>query len=613
MEHTTEQERSLLKRLIDSLGDGTYQEFIRDWKWIFSYSKKYWKIVLFYTLLGIVSSTLSLVSAVISKYSIDIITGYKTEQIGLLIFLMVGSMAFSLIFSSLVSRFSLKLDIYVHNDIQSEVFDRILDADWASLSGYPNGDLLNRFNSDVGTISGNAVSWIPNVIISVYSFLATFAVILHYNVTMAFITFLSAPILLGCSRILIKKNRMYQKRIMEMNSGMMSFETETFYNFDTIKSFGISSHYNKELRGWQKKYKQFQLDYNRFSILRNIFLSLLSAAIGFLAFAYCLYLLWTHAITYGTMTLFLSQRSSLSSSFSTLINILPGMINSTVSAQRIRELVDLPKETHDPATEAALAARAKDGFSMILRDVDFSYGEFSPEEVDSERAVGLHRTPVLRSCSFEAHPGEIVALIGESGQGKTTLLRLLLGLIRPGSGSACLELSDGNTWEINADVRRFFSYVPQGNTIISGTIAENLRMVKEDATDQELTDALEAAQALDFVQEMPDGINSRMGERGHGLSEGQSQRIAIARALLRDSPVLLLDEATSALDVATERQVLAGIMQNGSRTCIITTHRPAVLNICSRVYRISGQTLRELSVEEAIQSMYGEEAVHVHP
>jgi ABC-type multidrug transport system fused ATPase/permease subunit len=613
MEHTTEQERSLLKRLIDSLGDGTYQEFIRDWKWIFSYSKKYWKIVLFYTLLGIVSSTLSLVSAVISKYSIDIITGYKTEQIGLLIFLMVGSMAFSLIFSSLVSRFSLKLDIYVHNDIQSEVFDRILDADWASLSGYPNGDLLNRFNSDVGTISGNAVSWIPNVIISVYSFLATFAVILHYNVTMAFITFLSAPILLGCSRILIKKNRMYQKRIMEMNSGMMSFETETFYNFDTIKSFGISSHYNKELRGWQKKYKQFQLDYNRFSILRNIFLSLLSAAIGFLAFAYCLYLLWTHAITYGTMTLFLSQRSSLSSSFSTLINILPGMINSTVSAQRIRELVDLPKETHDPATEAALAARAKDGFSMILRDVDFSYGEFSPEEVDSERAVGLHRTPVLRSCSFEAHPGEIVALIGESGQGKTTLLRLLLGLIRPDSGSACLELSDGNTWEINADVRRFFSYVPQGNTIISGTIAENLRMVKEDATDRELTEALEAAQALDFVQEMPDGINSRMGERGHGLSEGQSQRIAIARALLRDSPVLLLDEATSALDVATERQVLAGIMQNGSRTCIITTHRPAVLNICSRVYRISGQTLRELSVEEAIQSMYGEEAVHVHP
>jgi ABC-type multidrug transport system fused ATPase/permease subunit len=174
-------------------------------------------------------------------------------------------------------------------------------------------------------------------------------------------------------------------------------------------------------------------------------------------------------------------------------------------------------------------------------------------------------------------------------------------------------LSDGNTWEINADVRRFFSYVPQGNTIISGTIAENLRMVKEDATDRELTEALEAAQALDFVQEMPDGINSRMGERGHGLSEGQSQRIAIARALLRDSPVLLLDEATSALDVATERQVLAGIMQNGSRTCIITTHRPAVLNICSRVYRISGQTLRELSVEEAIQSMYGEEAVHVHP
>lgn len=606
MEYTPEKHQpSLLKRLIDSLGDGTYQEFIRDWKWIFSYSKKYWKIVLFYTVLGIVSSTLSLVSAVISKYSIDIITGYKTDKIALLITLMVGSMAFSLIFSSLVSRFSLKLDIYVHNDIQAEVFDRILDADWASLSGYPNGDLLNRFNSDVGTISGNAVSWIPNVIISVYSFLATFAVILHYNVTMAFITFLSAPILLGCSRILIRKNREYQKRIMEMNSGMMSFETETFYNFDTIKSFGISSHYNKELRGWQKKYKQFQLDYNRFSILRNIGLSLLSAAIGFIAFGYCLYLLWTHAITYGTMTLFLSQRSSLSSSFSTLINILPGMINSTVSAQRIRELVDLPKEKHDPDTEAALAAQVENGFSLVLQDVYFSYGNLSG---DKEPAPAP--TPVLRSCSFTAHPGEIVALIGESGQGKTTLLRLLLGLIRPDAGNACLVLADGSTCSINADVRTFFSYVPQGNTIISGSIAENLRMVREDATDEELWDALTLARADTFVRELPEGIDSHMGERGHGISEGQAQRIAIARALLRDSPLLLLDEATSALDAATERQVLEGIMQSQNRTCIITTHRPAVLNICSRVYRIKNQSLQELSVEEAIQSMYGEEAFH---
>jgi ABC-type multidrug transport system fused ATPase/permease subunit len=600
MEHTPEtHEPSLLKRLIDSLGDGTYQEFIRDWKWIFSYSKKYWKIVLFYTLLGIVSSTLSLVSAVISKYSIDIITGYKTDKIGLLIALMVGSMAFSLIFSSLVSRFSLKLDIYVHNDIQAEVFDRILDADWSCLSGYPNGDLLNRFNSDVGTISGNAVSWIPNVIISVYSFLATFAVILHYNVVMAFITFLSAPILLGCSRILIKKNRTYQKRIMEMNSQMMSFETETFYNFDTIKSFGISSHYNRELRGWQKKYKQFQLDYNRFSILRNIGLSLLSAAIGFIAFGYCLYLLWTHAITYGTMTLFLSQRSSLSSSFSTLINILPGMINSTVSAQRIRELVDLPKETHDPETEKRLSAQADNGFSLILQDVDFSYGSL-PDQKDEPSPPP---TPVLKACSFQAHPGEIVALIGESGQGKTTLLRLLLGLIRPDCGTAHLELSDGSMQEINADVRRFFSYVPQGNTIISGTIAENLRMVREDATDEELTAALESAQAYAFVKDLSDGINTHIGERGHGISEGQAQRIAIARALLRDSPMLLLDEATSALDVSTERQVLEGIMQSPNRTCIITTHRPAVLSICNRVYRIKDRSLQELTVADAIQDM----------
>lgn len=580
---------SLLQKLLDSLGDGTYQEFLRDWKWIFSYSRKYWKIVLFYTLLGVVSTTLSLVSAVISKYAIDIITGYKTDKLGLLIALMVGSMAFSLIFSSLVERFSLKLNIYVHNDIQAEVFDRILDADWSKLTDYPNGDLLNRFNNDVSTISGNAVAWIPNVIISAYSFIATLAVILHYDATMAFITFLSAPALLGCSRLLIRKNREYRKRVMELNSRMMSFETETFYNFDTIKSFGISDHYSRELKGWQQKYKLFQLDYNRFCILRNIGLSLLSAAVGFLAFGYCLYLLWTNAITYGTMTLFLSQRSGLNNAFHTLIGILPGMINSTVSAQRIRELVDLPKEQHDEAVADELKNCVSEGFTLELRSAGFSYSD---------------GRPILTNCDFIAKPGEIIALIGTSGEGKTTLLRLLLGLIHPVQGSALLLTGDGKSIPINADVRQFFSYVPQGNTILSGTVAENLRMVKEEATNQEIIDALKAACAWDFVSKLPNGLEEHLGERGHGISEGQAQRISIARALLRNSPVLLLDEATSALDPQTEKEVLSSVMRSyPNRTCIVTTHRPSVLAMCRRVYNINQSHLEELSPSVAATLM----------
>lgn len=574
----------LLQRFVDSVSDGTYRDFVRDWQWIFSYSKKYWKIVLFYVILGVCSTTLSLVSAVMSKYAIDIITSYQTSRVWLLVLIMAGSMAFSLVFSSLVERCSLKLNIYVNNDIQAEVFDKIIDADWSKLTEYPNGDLLNRFNNDVKTIAGNAVSWIPNVVICIYSFAATFAVILHYDVTMAFITFLSAPVLLAFSRTLIKKSREYQKKVMEMNSRMMSFEMETFYNLDTIKSFGISGHYIKGLKNWQNTYKDFQLKYNLFCIARNVILSLISAAVGFAAFAYCLYLLWTHAITYGTMTLFLSQRSNLSSSFNSMIGIIPGMINSTVSVQRIRELVELPKEQHDDEALRKLMPAAGDGFTVALENVSFSYAESAP---------------VLHESSLTASPGEIVALIGGSGEGKTTVLRLILGLIHPIKGEVSLITKDGTRAAVSADVRSLFSYVPQGNTVISGTVAENLRMVKEDATEEEIREALRIACAWEFVEKMPEGLEAYIGERGHGISEGQAQRIAIARAVLRNSPILLLDEATSALDETTERQVLENIIKDDPhKTCIVITHRSAALDMCRRVYRILGGKLSELSAAD---------------
>jgi ABC-type bacteriocin/lantibiotic exporter with double-glycine peptidase domain len=217
--------------------------------------------------------------------------------------------------------------------------------------------------------------------------------------------------------------------------------------------------------------------------------------------------------------------------------------------------------------------------------VDFSYEE---------------EQRVITSSFFRAAPGEIVALVGPSGEGKTTMIRLILGLIHPDEGTAFLRAADGTEVEMNADSRALFSYVPQGNAVLSGTIAENLRLVKEDATDEELVDALKTACAWDFVSKMPDGIHSSVGERGRGLSEGQAQRVAIARALLRDAPALLLDEATSALDVATERQVLRNIIrQRTNKTCIVTTHRPTVLNMCQRVYRVMDTKVTELSEEES--------------
>lgn len=227
---------------------------------------------------------------------------------------------------------------------------------------------------------------------------------------------------------------------------------------------------------------------------------------------------------------------------------------------------------------------AKEGISVRINDCTFAY--------EKEK-------PVLDAVTLEAGPGEIIALIGPSGEGKTTGIRLLLGLIHPEAGTVELKAGD-RTLLTNADVRALFSYVPQGNTIISGTIAENLRMVKEEASDEELIQALKTACAWEFVEKMKKGIDTSVHEKGRGLSEGQAQRIAIARAVLRDAPILLLDEATSALDVTTERRVLKNIMEKRpGRTCIVTTHRPSVISLCERVYLVGGRTVTVLSEEES--------------
>ncbi len=579
-----------VKIMFEKFGDGTYTDFLEDWKWIFSYSVRYKWIIVFYTVMGLISSTLGLVSSVISKYLIDIITGYQYSKLWILIIAMVGSTAFSLVTSSIVGRISLKISIYVNNDIQTDIFNKIIDADWQKMSTYQNGDLLNRFNSDVSTISGNAVSWVPNMIVNLYSFFATFFVILHYDVTMALFAFISAPILLLVSRRVMKKLREYKKRVQEMNSGMMSFETETFYNFDSIKSFGVTNHYSEELKIWQKKYKDYNLDYNLYSIKMNIGMTGLSTGVGLAAFGYCLFRMWTGDISYGTMTLFLGQSSKLSGGFSTLISIFPSMISSAVSAHRIREIVDLPKEIHDPESLEQMRPLAADGFTVKMKAVEFAYKD---------------KHDVIINSDFVAMPNEIVAIVGPSGQGKTTMLRLVLGLIHPQQGETFLEAADGTAYSMNADLREFFSYVPQGNTLISGTIAENLRVMKKDATDEEIIEALKIACAWEFIEKLEDGINSRLGERGRGFSEGQAQRIAIARAVLRDAPIMLLDEATSALDVDTEKRVLRNIIkQHPNKTCIVSTHRPSVLGMCQRIYRVVDRQIAEVeNIDEVIRSL----------
>lgn len=572
-----------LGTLVSSWRDGTFSEIWADWKWIWGYTKRYRRAVWFYTILGVASSTLGLVSAVASKYSIDIITGYDSDHLWFIVTVMVASALVGLLLRSVTSRISTKISLRVNNDIQAQVFDRLLGADWRSLNAFASGDLLSRLSTDVGSVSSSAIRWLPDLIVTAYTFAATLAVILHYDWVMALLALASAPFLLLTSRRLIRGMRTHQQEVRQVGSRLMSYETETLHNLDAIKGFGITGRYGRGFRRRQEEFRRASLDYNLFSIRTEILLSLLGSAVQMAAFGYCLYLLWSGKILYGTMTLFLSQGAKLSSAFNALVRTVPSFLSASVSARRIRDLYALEPEPVLP--DDGLDSLASQGFTVAVEDAGYAY---------------VPHQPVLTHADFRAAPGETVALVGLSGGGKTTMIRLLLGLIRPAEGRAYLQAADGRQVEVNAGLRRYFSYVPQGNTLLSGTIADNLRMVKPDASDAQLRAALEAACAWDFVSAMDGGLDASVGEHGHGLSEGQAQRIAIARALLRDAPVLLLDEATSALDVATERTILRNLAARyPHKTCIVTTHRPTVISLCCRVYQVSSGCLRLLDSDEA--------------
>lgn len=575
-----------IKKVIKKIKDGMLQEMYEETKWMYTYAKKYKFQIVFYICLGIMTTLMGLASSVGSKYLIDAVTGQDTGNIALIAIFIVSMGLFSIGINAVTTMISARINIKVNNEIQAEVYDKILVADWISMKEFHSGDLLNRLNGDVNTVASSILSWIPSLITRGVQFLGILAIILYYDPTMAVIALGSAPVMVIVSKTLMKKMRDYNKRMREVSSEVMSFNEESFQNIQSVKAFDLVEFFSNRLRNVQQNYKDVYLDYNKFSVYTSSFMSVVGMFVAYACFGWGVYRLWTGHITFGTMTLFVQLSSQLSSSFKSLVSLVPSAISATTSAGRIMEFFKIKNETKLDDEKVRLIQNNTQGkgLSVELEDVNFSYNSTKT---------------VFKNANIVANPGEIVALVGPSGEGKTTMVRLLLGLINAKSGSAVIKDINGISCKISSATRRFFAYVPQGNTIFSGTIADNMRMVKPDASDDEIIDALKTACAYDFVKKLPQGINSKVGERGGGFSEGQAQRISIARALLRKSPILLLDEATSALDVFTERQVLRNIMNSGyARTCIVTTHRPSVLTMCDRVYRINSGDVSDIDEKD---------------
>lgn len=574
--------KQMIAVLAQKLRKGKYGHLVDEIFWIYQYARRYWKQMVFYTALGLVGTVVSLLSSLVSRDMVDIITGHQTGLLVRTFAFFIGLNAGNILLSQASAYFSNKISIRVDNAIKADVFDKMLITDLESLQKYHTGDLLTRWSNDASTISNGILSWIPNLIIYSVRFISTFLMVFYHDPWFALIAMIGMPISILTTRHMLRSMRNTNKSVAAMNAKMTGFNQETFSNIQTIKAFDMIRLYSRQLRSMQEEYLDMRMTFQRLSLTASAIMSLAGLAISYSCYAFGIYRVWSGAITYGTMTMFLGLSSSLTSTLNQLISLIPTAVGISVAARRLLDIWELPKESFafSELVEEFQEKNRTSGIHIRLSDLSYSYQS---------------GTQVFSHTDFEAHPNEIVALVGPSGEGKTTLLRIMLSLLHPQSGNAIVygDVTDQRL-RLVPSTRRLFAYVPQGNTMFSGTIAENMRGVKEKATDEEIIDALKLACAWEFVEKLPHQINHQIGERGKGFSEGQAQRLAIARALLKKSPILLLDEATSALDPATEEALLKNIARDDyPRTCIVTTHRTSVLGICDRVYEIKARKLSQ--------------------
>lgn len=520
-------------------------------KWLWRAAEGVRRRIAVQALIGLLHVALSLLYVWTSKQLVDIATSRIEGNMYIFIAMMVGCIASQIFLSAAVSRMEVETEIDMKNRLRYRFFSHIMASRWSGGGKMHTGDVMNRLLEDVDSIANTVSVVVPQTLVTIIQFFSalTFLSIMDYR--LALVVTLILPIFMLFSRLYARRIRGYTKQIRDMDSNVQTHIQEYMQHRTLVASMEYTEHVVENLELMQNDLREKVMHRTHFTLFsRKMMQTGLSA--GYMsAFIWGVFSL-RHGAGYGTMTAFMQLAGQVQRPLTELSRQLPSFIHITTSVDRLVAIASLPREERGEAAD--LGERV--GFDV--RDVTFSYDD---------------GVAVMDGFSYDFKPGSITAVVGRTGVGKSTLMRLILGLITPQQGSV-MFYNDKRRVAASALTRCNVAYVPQGNSLISGTIRSNLQLGDPAASEERMREALNMAVA-DFVFDLPEGIDTPCSEAGGGLSEGQAQRIAIARALLRRGALLLMDEPTSSLDAATERRLLQNLAAHASgRTVIIVTHRP---------------------------------------
>lgn len=536
-------------------------------KWIYCRIRRYIPLTAAVSVISALSALSFVALALITKRVMDIATGDTSGSLfksGILLFAVIAIQILLSASQSILNAYSNgKQTIAFRNYL----FGVLCRKKYADISAYHSGDILNRFTSDIDTVVTSSVNIIPNVVSIATKIVAGIGTMLFMNPYIAAAVLLCGVTFPAIGRAINKRYKYMHKECQRTEGRTRAFLQECFENIVVIKTFISEAPFIKKLDSYMDDNFRLKIKRTSISVIANISLYALFTA------GYYAVLLWGAGglsggtLTYGTLMAFLQLISQLRAPLQNVSGILPQYYSALASAERLMELEGAADEPL-PAAAERLEKIKEDFRTLEIKNLFFGYAGES----------------VLRDFDFCAKRGNITAITGESGSGKSTLFKLILGLYEPQSGSITIN----GEIPLDASLRGLFAYVPQGNMVLSGTVRENITMNNRTVTDEQIERAARAAEIYDYITSLPDGFEMHLAERGAGLSEGQIQRISIARALLTNAPILLLDEATSALDEETETRVLANIKSMTDKTVLFITHRNTSLKVCDRIVHVEG-------------------------